>query len=135
MSAYPGVDFANEKYSFVRELGRGNFGVTVLMQHKRTGEEVAAKIIKRGAQVPAPRPCPSGPPPPSPPHRRPSTAPTARPVAAAQINVNVERELLNHRPLYHPHIIRFMEASADCVRMLCQPPSAEHRRARQQRTT
>ncbi len=59
MSSYPGVDFANEKYSFVRELGRGNFGVTVLMQHKRTGEEVAAKIIKRGAQVPPPSPHPS----------------------------------------------------------------------------
>jgi hypothetical protein len=26
-----------------------------------------------------------------------------------QINVNVERELLNHRPLLHAHIIRFRE--------------------------
>ena len=51
MSSYPGVDFANEKYEFIRELGRGNFGVTVLMQNKHNGEEVAAKIIKRGAQV------------------------------------------------------------------------------------
>jgi hypothetical protein len=27
----------------------------------------------------------------------------------SQINVNVERELLNHRPLLHAHIIRFRE--------------------------
>ena len=71
MSSYPGVDFANEKYSFIRELGRGNFGVTVLMQNKHTGEEVAAKIIKRGAQVldhgapPPPFPASLTPPPPS----------------------------------------------------------------------
>ena len=57
MSSYPGVDFNNDKYIFVRELGRGNFGVTVLMRHKHTGEEVAAKIIKRGAQVLPDRPC------------------------------------------------------------------------------
>ena len=121
MSAYPGVDFANEKFSFIRELGRGNFGVTVLMQNKHTGEEVAAKIIKRGAQVLPPWATPTSHPRA---HRRPllSTAVracrTARPVVAAQINVNVERELLNHRPLYHPHIIRFMEVHAAHVCLL-----------------
>ena len=118
MSSYPGVDFNNEQYVFVRELGRGNFGVTVLMRHKQTGEEVAAKIIKRGAQVLLDSACPSTPPCPhaiaAPPPPLPLCPPCCqqRRHSAAwclQINVNVERELLNHRPLYHPHIIRFQE--------------------------
>lgn len=29
-----------------------------------------------------------------------------------QVNVNVDREILNHRLLVHPHIIRFHEVSA-----------------------
>jgi len=69
------VDFQNERYQTVRELGRGNFGVTMLMQDLKTNEYVAAKFIQRGAKI----------------------------------NVNVERELLNHRPLLHAHIIRFRE--------------------------
>jgi hypothetical protein len=35
----------------VRELGRGNFGVTMLMQDLQTSEYVAAKFIQRGAKV------------------------------------------------------------------------------------
>lgn len=31
--------------------------------------------------------------------------------SCAQIDKNVEREILNHRCLYHPNIIRFMEVS------------------------
>jgi serine/threonine-protein kinase SRK2 len=69
------IDFHNERYQTVRELGRGNFGVTMLMQDLQTSEYVAAKFIQRGAKI----------------------------------NVNVERELLNHRPLLHAHIIRFRE--------------------------
>lgn len=69
------VDFQNERYQTVRELGRGNFGVTMLMQDLSTKEFVAAKFIQRGVKI----------------------------------NVNVERELQNHRPLLHAHIIRFRE--------------------------
>ena len=29
--------------------------------------------------------------------------------ACSQVNVSVEREILNHRSLIHPHIIRFRE--------------------------
>lgn len=35
----------------MRELGRGNFGVTMLMQDLQTNEYVAAKFIQRGAKV------------------------------------------------------------------------------------
>lgn len=31
-----------------------------------------------------------------------------------QINVNVDREILNHRLLVHPHIIRFHEVCGFC---------------------
>lgn len=95
----------------VRELGRGNFGVTMLMQDLQTSEYVAAKFIQRGAKVGA---CAM------PLHCSVLTWPSQASVPqlflpmVSQINVNVERELLNHRPLLHAHIIRFREVRACC---------------------
>lgn len=98
----------------MRELGRGNFGVTMLMQDLQTSEYVAAKFIQRGAKVSV------------------VIAVAALMMASEhntyvsnvisllQINVNVERELLNHRPLLHAHIIRFREVTPYCVDGLCK---------------
>lgn len=65
----------SSKYDLVSKLGRGNYGITMLLRKRATGELVAGKFIERGGMV----------------------------------NVNVDREILNHRLLVHPHIIRFHE--------------------------
>lgn len=38
----------------VRDLGKGSFGITKLMQHRTTGELVAVKLIERGTKVSIP---------------------------------------------------------------------------------
>ncbi len=38
-----------------------------------------------------------------------------RPVTASQIDENVERELINHRTLVHPNIVKFREVRG-CLR-------------------
>lgn len=96
----------------VSKLGRGNYGITMLLRHRQTGDLVAGKFIDRGGMVRSRlglrlrmwrsvtrwvRPfC----------DNMPHTTPC---IHAPQINVNVDREILNHRLLVHPHIIRFHE--------------------------
>ena len=80
----------------------------MLMQDLQTHEYVAAKFIQRGSKVSMRSivrtfhagctPC----------LMRGGRA-RLRVMTTSQINVNVERELLNHRPLLHAHIIRFRE--------------------------
>lgn len=40
-----------DQYEFVKKLGSGNFGVTLLMRHKETGESVAVKQLPRGNKI------------------------------------------------------------------------------------
>jgi len=40
-----------EAYEEVRDLGKGNFGITKLMRHKATGEMVAIKFVERGPKI------------------------------------------------------------------------------------
>ena len=97
----------------MRELGRGNFGVTMLMQDLQTSEYVAAKFIQRGAKVgivSALAADDGG--------RTDALHTHCDPLL--QINVNVERELLNHRPLLHAHIIRFREVPSLCGECVCR---------------
>lgn len=105
----------------MRELGRGNFGVTMLMQDLQTSEYVAAKFIQRGAKVgivSALAADDGG--------RTDALHTHTHCDPLLQINVNVERELLNHRPLLHAHIIRFREVPLPVWRMRMQP-HLEHR--------
>ncbi|CAN6269870.1 unnamed protein product [Urochloa humidicola] len=69
-----------ERYEPVREIGAGNFGVAKLMRNKETRELVAMKFIERGSRI-----------------------------VLWQIDENVFREIVNHRSLRHPNIIRFKE--------------------------
>eukprot|EP00898_Chlorokybus_atmophyticus_P008635 jgi/Chlat1/8773/Chrsp90S08126 len=39
------------RYQFIQEIGKGNFGVTCLMLDKLTGENVAVKFIERGPRI------------------------------------------------------------------------------------
>jgi serine/threonine-protein kinase SRK2 len=103
-----------EKYELLKDIGSGNFGVARLMRNKETKELVAMKYIPRGLKV----------------RRRDSAPPylfgascahffssaefagliTGR-FLCAQIDENVAREIINHRSLRHPNIIRFKEVS------------------------
>jgi serine/threonine-protein kinase SRK2 len=40
-----------DQYEYIKTLGSGNFGVTVLMRHKDTGETVAVKQLPRGSKI------------------------------------------------------------------------------------
>lgn len=40
-----------DQYECVKKLGSGNFGVTLLMRHKETGESVAVKQLPRGNKI------------------------------------------------------------------------------------
>ncbi|THU56374.1 hypothetical protein C4D60_Mb11t16600 [Musa balbisiana] len=71
-----------EKYEMVRDIGSGNFGVAKLMRHKETKELVAMKLIVMYIFW----------------------------GGVEQIDENVAREIVNHRSLLHPNIIRFKEA-------------------------
>ncbi|KAF1893839.1 hypothetical protein Lal_00002376 [Lupinus albus] len=115
-----------DKYEAVKDLGAGNFGVARLMRHKETKELVAMKYIERGHRnrilsmwdtslVPR-----SG-------YALAvfdkswvNTAMLASKWTSVvlsffrhqfQIDENVAREIINHRSLRHPNIIRFKEAS------------------------
>ncbi|MBA0554500.1 hypothetical protein Golob_013598, partial [Gossypium lobatum] len=91
-----------ERYEPVKELGSGNFGVARLVKDKKTKELVAVKYIERGKK---------------------SMLYSESEVIVEKkdawlfinnnnvlpIDENVQREIINHRSLRHPNIIRFKE--------------------------
>ena len=95
-----------EKYELVRDIGSGNFGVARLMRNKETKELVAMKYIERGHKVRS--------------WNLISLSSSSDLcfeigdfdfVLLLQIDENVAREIINHRSLRHPNIIRFKEVS------------------------
>lgn len=114
----PGMDMPimhdSDRYELVRDIGSGNFGVARLMRDKLTNELVAVKYIERGEKVslqieffysifnfftifqnrwyPLPR--------------------------IQQIDENVQREIINHRSLRHPNIVRFKEVLSSNFRII-----------------
>ncbi|KAL6012562.1 Serine/threonine-protein kinase sapk10 [Asimina triloba] len=72
----------SDRYELVRDIGSGNFGVARLMRDRQTRELVAVKYIERGEKVRA---------------------------RLTLIDENVQREIINHRSLRHPNIVRFKE--------------------------
>lgn len=105
-----------EKYELVRDIGSGNFGVARLMRNKETKELVAMKYIPRGQKVIDFRRVVSF---------------CSRDLRLddgcyrlcswfflAQIDENVAREIINHRSLRHPNIIRFKEVGDSKQRAL-----------------
>ena len=81
-------------------------------------------------RFPAPRGCPSPPGlPPNPPtaaNTAPMTPRRCPHHAPAQVDRNVEREVLNHRLLAHPHIVAFREARRRRVGGFLPPPRPPH---------
>lgn len=104
-----------DKYELLKDIGSGNFGVARLMRNKDTKELVAMKYIPRGLKVcgAAPRFLSS--------RSIPFLCPPEFSAliyglislfsAEPQIDENVAREIINHRSLRHPNIIRFKEVS------------------------
>ncbi|KAH1242716.1 Serine/threonine-protein kinase SRK2E [Glycine max] len=120
MTVGPGMDMPimhdSDKYELVRDIGSGNFGVARLMRDKHTEELVAVKYIERGdkmelvllvvvfwlsvgygaksgdATCTPPFPC-------------------MRKLISSGVHIdeNVRREIINHRSLRHPNIVRFKE--------------------------
>ncbi|CAM0148509.1 unnamed protein product [Urochloa decumbens] len=97
----PGMDMPimhdSDRYELVRDIGSGNFGVARLMRDRRTSELVAVKYIERGEKVPVD-----------------SLRLWLLPMRdqhqfILKIDENVQREIINHRSLKHPNIIRFKE--------------------------
>lgn len=97
----------------MKDLNSGTFGFVQLCRDKTTNELVAIKFIERGDKVRAgwwmgasvrthahARARTSHFLSPSPPMPRP-----------AQVTKYVEREIVNHRTLMHPHIVQFKEVS------------------------
>ncbi|CAN1343643.1 Serine/threonine-protein kinase SRK2I [Linum perenne] len=78
----------SDRYDFVRDIGSGNFGVARLMRDKLTKELVAVKYIERGDKFFCAHSWFS---------------------FDLQIDENVQREIINHRSLRHPNIVRFKE--------------------------
>lgn len=90
----------------VKDLNSGTFGFVQLALDRTTGRQVAIKFIERGDKVRQ--------------HDTHHTS-TARPIlsslltllfaisASLQVTKYVEREILNHRQLVHPHIVQFKE--------------------------
>ncbi|RLN07087.1 putative snRK/SAPK family protein kinase [Panicum miliaceum] len=83
-----------ERYELLKDIGSGNFGVARLMRNKETKELVAMKYIPRGLKVRG-----AG--------------------AGVRIDENVAREIINHRSLRHPNIIRFKEARYFFQQLIC----------------
>ena len=108
----PGMDMPimhdGDRYELVRDIGSGNFGVARLMRNRADGQLVAVKYIERGEKVRLLLPplarlllaclCSIGPP-----FQR------LLFLLPLQIDENVQREIINHRSLRHPNIIRFKE--------------------------
>lgn len=96
----------------VKDLNKGTFGFVQLARVKATGELVAVKFIERGDRVRRVlRPCTAAG------NKRSidirtrtlRQLPTALLGCRGQVTKYVEREILNHRLLRHPHIIKFRE--------------------------
>ena len=106
-----------ERYEIVKDIGSGNFAVAKLVKDKSTNEYFAVKFIERGHKV-----CFF------------SSFPLQFLfrfsylhfkaimilvygwvwncfIFGAQIDENVQREIMNHRSLKHPNIVRFKEVS------------------------
>ena len=105
-----------ERYELLKDIGSGNFGVARLMRNKETKELVAMKYIPRGLKVRRIRA----------PLFLSASCAILRPrisvvnffaddgcsvAVILQIDENVAREIINHRSLRHPNIIRFKEVS------------------------
>ncbi|KAI8530298.1 hypothetical protein RHMOL_Rhmol11G0045700 [Rhododendron molle] len=112
-----------EKYEPLKELGSGNFGVARLVRDKKSKELLAVKYIERGKKTfladminIAGSRC----------HwsdavvdddedgweigrKRSFTSPKTG--SKRRIDENVQREIINHRSLRHPNIVRFKEVS------------------------
>lgn len=103
-----------DKYEVVRDIGSGNFGVARLMRNKATKELVAMKYIERGRKVCisifAERTCISS---------SPSFVYDSVPIILYKIDENVAREIINHRSLRHPNIIRFKEVDESNISLVC----------------
>ncbi|KAL6637921.1 hypothetical protein ACP70R_025493 [Stipagrostis hirtigluma subsp. patula] len=95
----PGMDMPimhdSDRYELVRDIGSGNFGVARLMRDRRTMELVAVKYIERGEKTGR--------------QRRQLTGSLEEHLQRYGIDENVQREIINHRSLKHPNIIRFKE--------------------------
>ena len=89
-----------EKYELLKDIGSGNFGVARLMRNRDTKELVAMKYIPRGHKVRLPLDSTS---------IRAVSGVILTDVSTDQIDENVAREIINHRSLRHPNIIRFKE--------------------------
>ena len=93
----------------VRDVGSGAFGVCKLMKNTRTGEMVAVKLMERGdkvgAALAAAQSCPRH----RPPYPVMDRARRNGCFALLQIDINVEREVLNHKQLVHPNVVQFKE--------------------------
>ncbi|MFQ6627058.1 hypothetical protein Gotur_005991 [Gossypium turneri] len=91
-----------ERYEPVKELGSGNFGVARLVKDKKTKELVAVKYIERGKKSML--------------YSESEVIVEKKDVwlfinnnNVLPIDENVQREIINHRSLRHPNIIRFKE--------------------------
>lgn len=99
-----------ERYEIIKDIGSGNFGVAKLVKEKWSGELYAIKFIERGFKVPFSNSmylfcchtlvlyictldCPL----------------LMGFYWVLQIDEHVQREIINHRSLKHPNIIRFKE--------------------------
>lgn len=91
-----------ERYEIIKDIGSGNFGVAKLVKEKWTGELYAVKFIERGFKVL---------------FSNIISLPTNLLFCfhifffywVLQIDEHVQREIINHRSLKHPNIIRFKE--------------------------
>lgn len=102
-----------ERYEIIKDIGSGNFGVAKLVREKWSGELYAVKFIERGFKVlfltTISLPSVSflllcflymnfG-----------SLLINEFLLAVLQIDEHVQREIINHRSLKHPNIVRFKE--------------------------
>lgn len=82
-----------DQWPQIRNISRGAFGLVQLACDASTGEFVAIKLLKRGDSVRVLHTCPQK-----------HTA-----VVCNQVTKYVQRELINHRRLNHPHIVQLIE--------------------------
>jgi len=95
-----------ERYEIIKDIGSGNFGVAKLVKEKWTGQLYAVKFIERGFKVHLLFCC----------HLLFSCTLDFGSLMGfywvLQIDEHVQREIINHRSLKHPNIIRFKEVQS-----------------------